>query len=96
LLADKKVPYRYRDYTEEPLTRAELQEVVRLLGVKAATLLRKNDPAYKEHGLNGAEPDARVIDLMVAHPTLLQRPIGVVGDRAVVGRPPEALLALAT
>lgn len=94
MLGEKKVPYRYRDYTEEPLTRAELVKVVRLLGVKASALLRKNDPAYKEHGLTGDEPDARVIDLMVAHPTLLQRPIGVLGDRAVVGRPPEALLEL--
>jgi arsenate reductase (glutaredoxin) len=96
LLDAKKIPYRYREYTEAPLTKSELTKVVRMLGVKAATLLRKNDPAYKDRGLTGSESDAAVIELMVAHPTLLQRPIGILGNRAVVGRPPEALLDLAT
>lgn len=96
MLQAKKVPYRYRDYTDEPLTKAELKKLVAMLGVKAAVLLRKNDPAYKECGLTGSESDAAVIDLVVAHPTLLQRPIGVLGGRAAVGRPPEALLELLT
>jgi len=57
-------------------------------------VLRKNDKAYKENGLTGDEPDERLIDLMAQHPTLLQRPIGVLGKRAVLGRPHENLLTL--
>ena len=45
-------------------------------------------------GLTGDEPDGRLIKLMAQHPTLLQRPIGVRGRKAVVGRPPEKLLEL--
>ena len=65
------------------------------LGVGPKEVLRKRDRAFKELGLTGTEPDAELIRHMAAHPTLLQRPIGVLGDRAVVGRPVQNLLALA-
>jgi arsenate reductase len=45
-------------------------------------------------GLTGTETEAELIGLMSAHPTLLERPIGIVGKRAVLGRPPERLLIL--
>lgn len=57
-------------------------------------LLRVRDRANQELGLTGEESAEELIAAMAEHPTLLQRPIGVVGDRAVVGRPPEALLEL--
>jgi len=57
-------------------------------------LLRKNDKAFKELGLTGKEPASILIGHMEKHPTLLQRPIGIKGKKAVVGRPPEALLNL--
>ena len=57
-------------------------------------LLRSRDAAYKELGLTGKEADDVLIGHMAAHPTLLQRPIGVSGDRAVVGRPITELLTL--
>jgi arsenate reductase len=57
-------------------------------------MLRTKDPNVKELGLTGDEPDAKLIAAMARHPALLQRPIGIVGDRAMVGRPPERLLEL--
>jgi arsenate reductase-like glutaredoxin family protein len=48
----------------------------------------------KKLGLTGKEPAARLVKLMAENPTLLQRPIGVHGKKAVIGRPPENLLAL--
>ncbi len=86
--------YRYREYTQEPLSADELTRVVALLGVPPRALLRKRDAAYKSLGLTGDEPDAELIGHMAAHPTLLQRPIGVHGDQAVIGRPVENLLTL--
>jgi arsenate reductase len=56
--------------------------------------VRKRDKAYKELGLTGTESDDVLIPLMAEHPTLLERPIGVLGDRAAVGRPPSNLLEL--
>lgn len=64
------------------------------MGLKAHDVLRKNDKAFKENGLTGDETQAELIRLMAKHPTLLQRPIGVKGKKAVVGRPVENLLEL--
>ena len=94
MLDAKKVEYRYREYTAEPLTQAEIKKVLKMLGLSAKDVLRKNDAAFKQLGLTGQESDAVLIKHMASHPTLLQRPIGVAGNKAVVGRPPENLLKL--
>ena len=91
---EKGVAYRYREYTKEPLNQAEIKRVLKKLGMTPKDVLRKNDKAYKELGLTGDEKTADLVKLMAEHPTLLQRPIGVVGDRAAVGRPVENLLEL--
>lgn len=95
MLDEHGVKYRYREYTEEPLTGAEIGKILKALGLRPKEVLRKNDKAYAELGLSGAEPDAKLMALMAKHPTLLQRPIGVKGNKAVLGRPPEKLLDLA-
>jgi arsenate reductase (glutaredoxin) len=94
LLEAHGVDYRYREYTEQPLSTTELERLLKLLGVEPRALLRKNDRAYKELGLTGAETTKKLVKLMAEHPTLLQRPIAVSGDRAVVGRPVDNILAL--
>lgn len=94
MLDDKAIPYRYREYTREPLTEGEIREVLRLLGLSARDLLRTRDPAYAELGLAGESDDA-LIRAMASHPTLVQRPIGRLPGKAVLGRPPERLLELA-
>jgi arsenate reductase (glutaredoxin) len=94
LLKKHKVEYHYREYTEEPLTKAEIEKVLGMLKVEPAAVLRKNDAAYKELGLTGKESKAKLVELMAKHPTLLQRPIAIVGKKAVVGRPAERILEL--
>lgn len=94
MLEQRGVPYRYREYTQSPLSAKEIREILDKLGLEPRALLRRHDRAYKELGLTGKEPPERLIDLMAEHPTLLQRPIGVLRGRAVVGRPPERLLEL--
>jgi len=94
LLDEQAIPYRYREYTREPLTESEIREVLRLLGIAARDLLRTRDPAYAELGLACEVPDDELIRAMARHPTLVQRPIGRLPGRAVLGRPPERLLEL--
>ena len=94
MLEERGIEYRYREYKKEPLSEAELRELFAKLGVSPRELLRRRDKAYKELGLTGEEADERLIELMAGHPTLLERPIGVVGAKAVVGRPVEKLLEL--
>ena len=75
-----------------PLTVAELEDVFAKLGLGPRDVLRKRDAT--KAGLSGQETDAELIALMAENPRLLQRPIGIVGDRAAVGRPPENLLTI--
>lgn len=94
MLNAEGVEFRYREYTQDPLSKSEIKSVLDKLGVGPHEVLRRNDKAYKENGLTGEESASQLITLMSQHPTLLQRPIGVKGAKAVVGRPPEALLEL--
>lgn len=93
MLDEKAIPYRYREYTREPLTEGEIREILRLLGIPARELLRTRDAAYAELGLATA-PDDELIRAMARHPTLVQRPIGRLPGKAVLGRPAERLLEL--
>ena len=92
MLEAEGVAFEYREYKQDPLSRAELEEVLKKLDVGPRDVLRTRDA--NKLGLTGDESDAELIGLMAENPTLLQRPIGVVGTRAAVGRPPEALLEL--
>jgi arsenate reductase (glutaredoxin) len=82
LLDEKGI--RYRDYVKDPPSASV-----------PATCSAPRNSAVRELGLTGDEPDAQLIAAMAKHATLFQRPIGVEGNRAVVGRPPELLLELA-
>jgi arsenate reductase len=95
LLEENGVAYSYREYKRQPLSEDELRTVFAKLGLTPRDLLRRRDRAYRELGLTGEETDERLIQLMAEHPTLLERPIGVLADRAVVARPPDKLLQLA-
>ncbi len=94
MLDERKIPYEYREYRTNPLSVAELRSLFRKLGATPRELLRRNDRACRELGIAGDESDAVLMQHMAQHPTLLQRPIGVAGNRAVVGRPVERLLDL--
>ena len=67
---------------------------MRLLNVPANTLLRTRDAAYTANNLTGMESDDLLLPLFAEHPTLMQRPIFVHQNRAVVGRPVETMLTL--
>ncbi|MDF3932802.1 arsenate reductase (glutaredoxin) [Pseudomonas citronellolis] len=82
-------------YLETPPSAAELQALLGKLGIGARQLLRTGEDEYKALGLDDAQlSDAQLIDAMVAHPKLIERPILVVGDKAVIGRPPEKMLEI--
>jgi len=87
LLNDLGVDYQYREYTKEPLSEQELREVLAKLGLSARDVLRARDA--KKEGLTGDEGDDALVTAMAANPNLIQRPIFVHGDRAVMGRPVE-------
>lgn len=94
LLAERGVDADYVRYLEQAPTREELERVLRLLGTDdPRDMVRTKEPVYAELGLKSAGRD-ELLDAMAAHPVLIQRPIVIRGDRAVVARPPERLLQL--
>lgn len=95
LLEEKGVAFVERRYLEDPLSREELADLHARLGRSPHEWVRKGEDAYREAGLDGSVAEERVLDAMASHPILMERPIAVRGDRAVVGRPPEDVLELA-
>ena len=78
-----------------PPTAAELDAVLQMLGMEPRELMRKREAEYKELGLdNESLTRDQLIAAMVEHPKLIERPIAVSGNRAVMGRPTERVLEL--
>ncbi|MNC89955.1 Arsenate reductase [compost metagenome] len=75
----------------------ELRDVLAKLGMSARELIRTGEPVYRELALDDpARTDDELLAAMAAHPILIERPIFVNGDRAVIGRPIENVLQLLT
>ncbi len=92
LLQGRGVPFSVREYLEEPPTLAELETLHKALGRPPLEWVRTGEPEWK--GVGGAPSESDVLKAIVSHPSLLERPIFVSGERAVVGRPPETVLTL--
>jgi arsenate reductase len=83
------------EYLKDPPTADELDSVLGMLGMEPRDLIRRKEKEYKELGL--ADPDLsrqQLIRSMVEHPRLIERPVAISGDRAVLGRPTERVLEL--
>ena len=82
-------------YLEIPPTPAQLHELLGKLGISARALLRTGEDEYKALNLADATlSDDQLIATMAANPKLIERPILIVGDKAVIGRPPENILEI--
>ena len=83
------------EYLKVPITLEELKSISNKLGLDAKEFLRKNDSKYKELELekfNGNEE--QLLQIIIDNPRILERPIIIHGERAVIGRPPENILEL--
>ncbi|TCO81090.1 arsenate reductase [Plasticicumulans lactativorans] len=86
---------RVIEYLEAPPDAATLTRLLARLGLPARALLRQGEAAYRERQLDDPTlPDSALIEAMVACPQLIERPIVVIGERAVLARPLEKLDAL--
>lgn len=82
-------------YLETPLNAAQIKALLGKLGISARQLLRTGEDEYKMLQLaDESLSEAQLIDAIAQHPKLMERPILEVGDKAVIGRPPENVLEL--
>ena len=81
-------------YLETPPTARELAGLLQKLGLTAGQLVRRGEDDYKASGLDATSSDDKILAAMAKYPKLIERPIVVIGSKAVLGRPPENVLAL--
>jgi arsenate reductase len=93
-LHERGIEVDIRKYLEDRPTLAELHEVQQKLAVAAIAMMRPKEKVFAEMGLNRDMDDAALIAAMAQEPRLIERPILIAGDKAALGRPPEAVLAL--
>ncbi len=95
LLKDNNIEPQVVKYLETPPSREELEELLKMLGMEPRDLMRRKEKEYKALGLDdpGLSRE-QLIDAMVAHPRLIERPIVVHKGRAAIGRPPENVLEI--
>lgn len=94
LLEEHGISPRIRRYLDEPPTEEEIREVLRKLGMKPIEIMRTKEPLFHELGLSKEDDDDTLIRAMAEHPKLIERPIVIRGDKAVLGRPPEKVLEI--
>jgi arsenate reductase len=94
ILAEKGIDADYVRYLESAPSRDELERVLKLLGTDdPMTIVRTGEDRWKELGVDKTDRDA-VLDALAANPILIERPIVIRGDKAVVARPAEKVLEI--
>jgi len=95
LLQEQGIELEIIEYLKTPPSAGELNDILQKLGMEPRELMRKKEAEYKASGLDDDKLDRQaLINGMVNHPVLIERPIVVANDKAAIGRPPEAVLAI--
>lgn len=94
LLVEAGVEPEVVEYLKAPPNAKRVKELIERLGIEPHALLRKGEAPYSALGLSPNSTKAEVAKAIAEHPILLERPVVVVGDKAVIGRPPERVLEL--
>ncbi|PZD79336.1 arsenate reductase (glutaredoxin) [Mesonia sp. K7] len=91
VLEDSGKDFLIVKYLDTPLTKEEIKDVLKKLGIKAIELVRTKESIWKENYKGKKLSEAQIIDAMTKHPKLIERPIIVKDDKAIIGRPTEKI-----
>jgi arsenate reductase len=94
LVAARGVHAEHIDYLKTPPDKEELRHLLQLLGIKPEALVRKSEAVFKTQYAGRTLSDEEWLEALASHPILIERPIVVRGDKAVIGRPTEKVLEL--
>ncbi|MGC1631758.1 MAG: arsenate reductase (glutaredoxin) [Gelidibacter sp.] len=92
ILEDEKANFQVIKYMDKLLSVEELKVIILLLKIKPIELVRINESIWKENFKNLGLSEDDIISVMAKHPQLIERPIVINGDKAVIGRPPQKIL----
>jgi len=91
ILQESNQDFEIVNYMNDPVSSDELRELLQKLGIPALELIRKNEAIWKQNYKNKSLSEEELIETMAEHPRLIERPIVVKGNKAVIGRPPEKI-----
>lgn len=94
ILNEKTSDVEIIDYQVNPPSKEELKEILGMLDAKPLDIMRKGESIFKENFKGKELSDDQWIDVMIENPKLIERPIVVNGNKAVIGRPPESVLTI--
>jgi len=93
-LEDSGKQFEIVKYLEDVPTKSELKQIIKLLGITPIELVRKNEAIWKENFKGKTLSDDEIIEAMIANPKLIERPIVINGNKAIIGRPTEKILEI--
>ena len=94
MFRENNISYDRVNYFNEPLSEKKLRDLLRKANLTPFDVLRKGEPVFKELKITAETPPDRIIRLIIENPSLLQRPIVEVGDKAVLARPVEKAMEI--
>ena len=94
ILNESNSEFEIIKYLESSLSLKELHEIVELLNISPLQLVRKNESIWKENYKGKDLSDVEILNAMIEHPKLIERPIVVNNGKAVIGRPPEIIKSI--
>ena len=92
LLEEKGAEVEVFKYLDEEITAEDIKHILKLTGASARDIMRTKEAIYKELGLKDVKDEQKLIDAMVEHHKLIERPIVISANKAVLGRPPIKVL----
>ncbi|SFZ91722.1 arsenate reductase [Flaviramulus basaltis] len=92
ILKNSGKDFKIVKYLEDVPSKKELKDIIKLLGIKPIELVRKNEAIWKSDFKNKDLTDEQIIEAMIINPKLIERPIIINGNKAVIGRPSEKIL----
>ena len=94
ILREKGLDFEIVEYLKNPLTKKELSNIIKKLKIEPIDLVRKNEKIWKENYKDQKLDNELVLEALIKNPKLIERPIFVNGNLAVIGRPPENLFSI--
>lgn len=94
ILEESNIDFEIVKYLDTPLTTAELKDIIDKLAIPPIKLVRKGESIWKENFKGKTLSDTEIIQAMCDYPKLIERPIVIANEKAVIGRPPSLIIDL--